>query len=45
LKPGNILLGHNLEAKIADFGLAAQLKFNGERRTSVCGTPNYMAPE
>jgi serine/threonine protein kinase len=45
LKPGNILLGHNLEVKIADFGLAAKLKFAGERRQTVCGTPNFMSPE
>ena len=45
LKPGNILLGRNLEIKIADFGLAALLNFNGERRQSVCGTATYMAPE
>jgi serine/threonine protein kinase len=45
LKPGNILLGTKLEVKIADFGLAAKLKFIGERRSTICGTPNFMAPE
>ena len=45
LKPGNILLGRNLEIKLADFGLAAALNFKGERRQSVCGTATYMAPE
>ncbi len=30
--------------KIGDFGLAAQLPPKTRRRT-VCGTPNYMAPE
>lgn len=45
LKLGNLLLGHNLEIKVGDFGLSAKLAFAGERRSSTCGTPNYMAPE
>ncbi len=45
LKPANILLGHNLDVKITDFGLSAKLNFVGERRNTHCGTPNYMAPE
>jgi polo-like kinase 1 len=45
LKPGNMLLGHNHEIKVADFGLSAKLNYSGERRMSTCGTPNYMAPE
>lgn len=45
LKPANILLGHNLDVKISDFGLSAKLNFVGERRNTHCGTPNYMAPE
>ncbi len=31
--------------KVGDFGLAAQLSHDGERRRTVCGTPNYIAPE
>lgn len=38
-------MGHNLEIKVGDFGLAVKLNFPGERRSSTCGTPNYMAPE
>lgn len=45
LKPANILLGHDLNVKISDFGISAKLNFSGERRSTHCGTPNYMAPE
>ena len=31
--------------KAGDFGLAAKLEFEDERRKTVCGTPNYIAPE
>jgi polo-like kinase 1 len=34
-----------LEVKIGDFGLAAKLEYEGERRKTICGTPNYLAPE
>ena len=30
---------------MGDFGLAAQLEFAGDRRRTICGTPNYIAPE
>lgn len=30
--------------KIADFGLAAQLKGADEKHYTMCGTPNYIAP-
>lgn len=45
LKPGNIMLDGDLQVKIGDFGLAAELMFDGERKRTVCGTPNYIAPE
>jgi len=45
LKLGNLFLGKNFEIKIGDFGLAAKLSFSGEKRKTVCGTPNYIAPE
>lgn len=44
LKLSNIFLGRNMECKIGDFGLAVKVEPNGNRRT-VCGTPNYLAPE
>jgi len=45
LKLGNILLDQNMTIKICDFGLAAKLQFDSERKTTICGTPNYTAPE
>lgn len=34
-----------LEIRIGDFGLAAKLNTDSERRKTMCGTPNYIAPE
>lgn len=34
-----------MQLKIGDFGLAAKLEFTGEKRKTICGTPNYLAPE
>ena len=45
LKLGNLLLSSNLEIKISDFGLATKVEYDGERKHTVCGTPNYIAPE
>jgi len=45
LKLGNLFLNDKMELKVADFGLAARLEFDGEKRRTVCGTPNYIAPE
>ena len=40
-----MFLNNNLEIKIGDFGLATKLEFPGERKRTICGTPNYIAPE
>ncbi|CAI2382601.1 unnamed protein product [Moneuplotes crassus] len=45
LKLGNLFLTNKMEVKIGDFGLAVQLKNPTAKRKSVCGTPNYIAPE
>ena len=45
LKLGNLFLTDMMQIKIGDFGLAAQVNFDGERKRTVCGTPNYLAPE
>lgn len=45
LKLGNLFLTDKLEIKVGDFGLATKLEFDGERKRTVCGTPNYIAPE
>ena len=34
-----------MQVKIGDFGLATKLDFEGEKKRTVCGTPNYIAPE
>lgn len=45
LKLGNIFIDKNMCLKIGDFGLATRVAFTGERKRTVCGTPNYIAPE
>ncbi len=45
LKLGNLFLNEKLKIKLGDFGLAAKLDFDNEKRHTVCGTPNYLAPE
>merc|ERR1719219_660967 len=34
-----------MEVKIGDFGLATKVDYDGERKKTLCGTPNYIAPE
>lgn len=43
IKLGNILLKNNLQVKVIDFGLAKN--YNPEDKPTICGTPNYLAPE
>ena len=45
LKLGNLFISDKMEIKVGDFGLATKLEFDGERKRTVCGTPNYIAPE
>ncbi len=45
LKLGNLFLDNNLSVKLGDFGLAAKIKYPQQRRKTICGTPNYIAPE
>ena len=45
LKLGNLFLASRHDLKIGDFGLACQVAFEGERKRTLCGTPNYIAPE
>ena len=45
LKLGNLFLNDKMELKVGDFGLATKLDYDGEKKKTVCGTPNYIAPE
>jgi len=45
IKVDNILVNTTGEIKLADFGTAVQLTFQRLRRTTLAGTPYYMAPE
>jgi len=45
LKLGNLFLNDKMQVKVGDFGLAAKLEFVGEKKRTLCGTPNYIAPE
>lgn len=45
LKLGNIFLDDKLHIKIGDFGLATEITRENERKKTLCGTPNYIAPE
>ena len=44
VKPENILLDGNKNAKLCDFGWSAEYD-EGTKRQTVCGTYEYMAPE
>lgn len=43
IKPENLLLGHNGELKIADFGWSVHEP--NSSRTTLCGTVDYLPPE
>lgn len=38
-------IGTGAALKLADFGLAVRLQRPDEQRFTICGTPNYLAPE
>ncbi|CAG9333291.1 unnamed protein product [Blepharisma stoltei] len=44
LKPENVLFATNGHIKLVDFGFAKHLK-DGEFSYTMCGTPDYLAPE
>ena len=44
IKPDNILIDEDGYLKLADFGMSKMLK-DQERAFSLCGTPEYFAPE
>ena len=45
LKLGNLFLNDQMEIKIGDFGLATRMENESDRKRTLCGTPNYIAPE
>ncbi|KAH0618669.1 hypothetical protein JD844_018073 [Phrynosoma platyrhinos] len=45
LKLGNFFINENMELKVGDFGLAARQEPADQRKKTICGTPNYLAPE
>lgn len=45
LKLGNIFFDPDMNLKIGDFGLALVLPSTDSRKYTICGTPNYIAPE
>ncbi len=45
LKPENILLGKDGHIKLTDFGLCKILNNKKKKTYTICGTPQYIAPE
>jgi len=45
LKLGNLFLDEKINLKIGDFGLATEVTGELDRKKTLCGTPNYIAPE
>uniref|UniRef100_A0A1A9WBB5 Uncharacterized protein n=1 Tax=Glossina brevipalpis TaxID=37001 RepID=A0A1A9WBB5_9MUSC len=41
----NLFLNDMLQVKINDFGLVIPIEYEGERKKTLYGTPNYIAPE
>ena len=44
IKPENVVLDQNMVAKLTDFGWSNYMQ-GDEKRTTVCGSPIYLAPE
>lgn len=44
IKLGNMFLDDRMQLRIGDFGMSKKMK-EGQRAFTLCGTPNYLAPE
>ena len=45
IKPENVLINAEMKAKLTDFGWSNYLNKTDMKRTTMCGTPIYLAPE
>jgi len=45
LKPENVLIDSQGYLRLTDFGLSKKKKDNEIEGHSICGTPEYLAPE
>ena len=45
IKPENVLINSEMKAKLTDFGWSNYLNKSDMKRTTMCGTPIYLAPE
>jgi len=45
LKLGNLFIDKEMQIQVGDFGLAAKVTDVHDRKRTICGTPNYIAPE
>ncbi|GMI14429.1 hypothetical protein TrVE_jg13215 [Triparma verrucosa] len=45
IKPENLLIGSHGHVKLSDFGWAVHAYGSESRRSTLCGTPEYVAPE
>jgi hypothetical protein len=45
VKPGNVLLDSNGHCCLSDFGSSEMLTLQLKENKTLCGTPNFMAPE